>query len=96
MLSVFCPVWKAENAAVGFDVLTTCQPSTDLCSRERLPEAAAQPAKVRQSCGATDLFFSVKQHPSSEPVRIDVFWMYGFLYVPHCIQRLCPSTALSS
>jgi hypothetical protein len=43
------PVWKAENAAVGFDVLTTCQPSTIWCSRERLPAAAAQPAKVRQS-----------------------------------------------
>jgi hypothetical protein len=33
------PVWKAENAAVGFDVLTTCQPSTVWCSRERLPAA---------------------------------------------------------
>jgi hypothetical protein len=40
---------------VGFDVLTTCQPSTVWCSRERLPAAAAQPAKVRQSCSATDL-----------------------------------------
>jgi hypothetical protein len=39
---------------VGFDVLTTCQPSTVWCSRERLPAAAAQPAKVRQSCSATD------------------------------------------
>jgi hypothetical protein len=38
-------VWKAENAAVGFDVLTTCQPSTVWCSRERLPAAAAQPAQ---------------------------------------------------
>jgi hypothetical protein len=38
---------------VGFDVLTTCQPSTVWCSRERLPAAAAQPAKVRQSCSAT-------------------------------------------
>jgi hypothetical protein len=33
---------KDENAAVGFDVLTTCQPSTVWCSRERLPAAAAQ------------------------------------------------------
>jgi hypothetical protein len=41
---------------VGFDVLTTCQPSTVWYSRERLPAAAAQPAKVRQSCSATDLF----------------------------------------
>jgi hypothetical protein len=42
---------------VGFDVLTTCQPSTVWCSRERLPAAAAQPAKVRQSCSATDFNF---------------------------------------
>jgi hypothetical protein len=34
---------------VGFDVLTTCQSSTVWCSRERLPAAAAQPAKARQS-----------------------------------------------
>jgi hypothetical protein len=40
---------------VGFDVLTTCQPSTVWCSRERLPAAAAQPDKVRQSCSATDI-----------------------------------------
>jgi hypothetical protein len=39
-------------------VLTTCQPSTVWCSRERLPAAAAQPAKVRQSCSATDLFIN--------------------------------------
>jgi hypothetical protein len=38
-------------------VLTPCQPSTVWCSRERLPAAAAQPAKVRQSCRTTDLFF---------------------------------------
>jgi hypothetical protein len=43
------PVLKAENAAVGFDVLTTCQPSTVWCSPERLLAAAAQPVKVRQS-----------------------------------------------
>jgi hypothetical protein len=42
---------------VGFDVMTTCQPSTVWCSRERLPAAAAQPAKVRQSCSATDFIF---------------------------------------
>jgi hypothetical protein len=42
--TVWCPVWKAENAAVGFDVLTTYQPNTVWCSRERLPAAAAQPA----------------------------------------------------
>jgi hypothetical protein len=39
------------------DVLTTCQPSTVWCSRERLPAAAAQPSKFRQSCSATDLLF---------------------------------------
>jgi hypothetical protein len=48
---------KLKIAAVGFDVLTTCQTSTVWCSRERLPAAAAQPAKVRQSCSATDLFY---------------------------------------
>jgi hypothetical protein len=30
---------------VGLNVLTTCQPSTVWCSRERLPAAAAQPAQ---------------------------------------------------
>jgi hypothetical protein len=35
-------------------MLTTCQPSTVWCSRERLPAAAVQPAKVRQSCSAKD------------------------------------------
>jgi hypothetical protein len=40
-------------------VLTTCQPSTVWCSRERLPAAAAQPAKVRQSCSATDFLVVV-------------------------------------
>jgi hypothetical protein len=38
-------------------VLTTCQPSTVWCSRERLPAAAAQPAKVRQSCSAMDYYY---------------------------------------
>jgi hypothetical protein len=42
---------------VGFDVLTTCQPSTVWCSRERLPAAAAQSAKVHQSCSATDYYY---------------------------------------
>jgi hypothetical protein len=50
---------KLHLAAVGFDVLTTCQPSTVWCSRERLPAAAAQPAKVRQSCSATDYYYLV-------------------------------------
>jgi hypothetical protein len=42
---------------VGFDVLTTCQPSTVWCSRERLPAAAAQPVKARESCSATDYYY---------------------------------------
>jgi hypothetical protein len=42
---------------VGFDVLTTCQSSTVWFSRERLPAVAAQPAKVRQSCSATDYYY---------------------------------------
>jgi hypothetical protein len=45
---------------VGFDVLTTCQPSTVWCSQERLPAAAAQPAKARQSCSATDFYLEDK------------------------------------
>jgi hypothetical protein len=28
-------IFLAEHAAVGFDVLTTCQPSTVWCSREK-------------------------------------------------------------
>jgi hypothetical protein len=42
---------------MGFDMLTTCQTSTVCCSRERLPAAAAQPAKVRQSCSTTDYYY---------------------------------------
>jgi hypothetical protein len=33
------------NSLNRFDVLTTCQPSTVWCSRERLPAAAAQLAQ---------------------------------------------------
>jgi hypothetical protein len=40
-------------------VLTTCQPSTVWCSRERLPAAAAQPAQARQSCSATDYYYII-------------------------------------
>jgi hypothetical protein len=43
-------------------VLTTCEPSTVWCSRERLPAAAAQPAKVRQSCSATDYYYYLLLH----------------------------------
>jgi hypothetical protein len=48
---------KLKNAAVGFDVLTTCEASTVWCSRERLPAAAAQPAKVHQSCSTTEDYY---------------------------------------
>jgi hypothetical protein len=48
---------KAENAAVGFDVLTTCQPSTVWCSRERLPAAAAQPAQGSSEPVAPQIYF---------------------------------------
>jgi hypothetical protein len=41
-------------------VLTTCQPSTVWCSRERLPAGAAQPAKARQSCSASDYYYYYK------------------------------------
>jgi hypothetical protein len=51
---------KLKNAAVEFDVLTTCQPSTVWCSRERLSAAAAQPTKVRQSCSDTDYYYYIE------------------------------------
>jgi hypothetical protein len=60
---------KLKNAAVGFDVLTTCHHCTVWCSRERLPAAASQPAKVRQSCGATDFFYFISQ----EKLRLEIF-----------------------
>jgi hypothetical protein len=47
-------------------VLTTCQPSTVWCSRERLPAAAAQPSKVRQSCSATDYYYYIKEQATAE------------------------------
>jgi hypothetical protein len=47
-------------------VLITCQPSTVWCSRERLPVAAARPAKVRQSCSATDLFEAERERESQK------------------------------
>jgi hypothetical protein len=46
-------------------VLNTCQPSTVWCSWERLPAAAAQPAKVRQSCSATDYYYIIISFISS-------------------------------
>jgi hypothetical protein len=48
-------------------VLTTCQPSTVWCSRERLPAAAAQPAQVRQSCSATDYYIIKWSQLNVEP-----------------------------
>jgi hypothetical protein len=60
---------EAENAAVGFDALTTCQPSTVWCSRKRLPAAAAQPAKVLQSCSATDYYYYIPEDNSEHHTR---------------------------
>jgi hypothetical protein len=83
---------------VGFDVLTTCQPSTVWCSRERLPAAAAQPAKVRQSCSATDFFFvltffAVHQNITSVACSIHAMTPSGFrcnsfdpVYTADCIK----------
>jgi hypothetical protein len=52
-------------------VLTTCQPSTVWCSRERLPAAAAQPAKVRQSCSATDYnYYYILESDCSSVIKI--------------------------
>jgi hypothetical protein len=50
-------LFSAENAAVGFDVLTTCQPSTVWCSRERLPAAALQPAQGSSEPVAPRIYF---------------------------------------
>jgi hypothetical protein len=63
---------------VGFDVLTTCQPSTVWCSRERLPAAAAQPAKVRQGCSATDLFYLF--------IMVWIYYDFYFLAVLYDLQ----------
>jgi hypothetical protein len=52
-------------------VLTTCQPSTVWCSRERLPAAAAQPAKVRQSCSATDYYYD-NQTKFEDMIKLDL------------------------
>jgi hypothetical protein len=46
-------------------------PSTVWCSRERLPAAAAQPAKVRQSCSATDLFIYLMLYVSEVSCSAD-------------------------
>jgi hypothetical protein len=56
---------------VGFDVLTKCKPSTVWCSRERLPAAAAQPAKVRQSCSATDYYYYVNTEELHVLIQLD-------------------------
>jgi hypothetical protein len=57
-------------------VLTTCQPSTVWCSRERLPAAAAQPAKVRQSCSATDYYYFLFILPVLPPMSKPHYVMY--------------------
>jgi hypothetical protein len=56
-------------------VLTTCQPSTVWCSRERLPAAAAQPAKVRQSCSATD-YYLFDNYETDTPAVSSISWSY--------------------
>jgi hypothetical protein len=55
-------------------VLTKCQPSTVWCSRERLPAAAAQPAKASQSCSATDYYYYYYY-----------YYYYIFLYTNSCV-----------
>jgi hypothetical protein len=46
--------------------------STVWCSRERLPAAAAQPAKARQSCSATDLFLFFNDAAETEGFIFDL------------------------
>jgi hypothetical protein len=55
-------------------VLTTCQPSTVWCSRERLPAAAAQPVKVRQSCSATDYYYIIIRGTLSYTYKTHTNW----------------------
>jgi hypothetical protein len=85
---------KLKNAAVGFDVLTTCQPSTVWCSRERLPASAAQPAKVRQSCSATDFIamahIVILFHFISDDYN--VLW-HGF-YSLKCVEMLAVTNCI--
>jgi hypothetical protein len=60
-------------------VLTTCQPSTVWCSRERLPAAAAQPAKVRQSLKRHGFYFIFTQGACCCVIRTSgVFRREGF------------------
>jgi hypothetical protein len=77
-------------------VLTTCQPSTVWCSRERLPAAAAQPAKVRQSCSATDYYFIIiyllTKHCYIQDIlhgdkvrRLSYFICLGVVFVCSCV-----------
>jgi hypothetical protein len=60
-------------------VLTTCQPSTVWCSRERLPAAAAQPAKVRQSCSATDYYYNITLNVELATKEFTTFLNEGLL-----------------
>jgi hypothetical protein len=59
---------------VGFDLLTTCQPSTVWCSRERLPAAAAQPAQ-----GSSE--------PVAQRIYLFIYlFIYVICYNPHFIR----------
>jgi hypothetical protein len=62
---------------VGFDVLTTCQPSTVWWSRERLPAAAAQPAQGSSEPVAPRIYLFIlnnlvamvtTEHKQSKPI----------------------------
>jgi hypothetical protein len=59
---------------VGFDVLTTCQPSTVWCSRERLPAAAAQPAQGSSEPVAPGIYlFILKQNFKENNIQFGYF-----------------------
>jgi hypothetical protein len=57
---------------VGFDVLTTCQPSTVWCSRERLPAAADQPAQGSSDTVAPRILLSFLE----SKLKLDNFAVY--------------------
>jgi hypothetical protein len=69
-------------------VLTTCQPSTVWCSRERLPAAAAQPAKFRQSCSATYYYYIINKNECKKEKHINLINPLnpGFNYMPSALR----------
>jgi hypothetical protein len=58
-------------------VLTTCEPSTVWCSRERLPAAAAQPAKACQSCSASDYYYYMRSRVAQSVWCLATDWTAG-------------------